>query len=115
MTDSLAQDIAAIARMKALPVLLDTICRSTGMGFAAVGQVTDTRWIAAALRDDIGFGVKPGSELPVETTICNEIRDGREIVVIDDVAADPRFRLHPAPALYGFKSYISVPRSEERV
>jgi signal transduction histidine kinase len=109
VTDSLPQDIAAIARMKAIPVLLDTICRSTGMGFAAVGQVTETRWIAAALRDDIGFGLKPGSELPIETTICNEIREAREIVVIEDVAADPRFRLHLAPALYGFKSYLSVP------
>jgi signal transduction histidine kinase len=118
VTDSLPQDLADIGRMKAIPVLLDTICRSTGMGFAAVVQVvqgvqaapvTETRWIAAALRDDIGFGVKPGDALPIETPIRNEIRDGREIVVIEDVAADPRFRRHPAPALYGFKSYISVP------
>ena len=79
------------------------------MGFSAVARVTENRWIACAVRDGIGFGLKPGGELPVETTICHEIRQDRQGVVIDDVAQDPIFSGHPTPALYGFQSYISLP------
>jgi GAF domain-containing protein len=45
----------------------------------------------------------------VETTICHEIRQSREFVVIDHVAEDETFRGHPTPAMYGFQSYISMP------
>ena len=55
-------------------------CRSTGMGFAAVARVTDDRWIACEVLDAIGFGLTPGGELAVKTTICDEIRDSREAV-----------------------------------
>ncbi|HEX4272722.1 MAG TPA: GAF domain-containing protein [Rhizomicrobium sp.] len=61
------------------------------------------------MRDEIAFGLQPGSELKVETTICDEIRDSGELVVIDHVAQDAQFRHHQTPAIYGFESYISVP------
>jgi light-regulated signal transduction histidine kinase (bacteriophytochrome) len=51
----------------------------------------------------------PGDELKLETTICHEIRQSGTQVVIDDVAADDDFCDHPTPAMYGFRSYISVP------
>ncbi len=102
-------DVAAIASLEVMPTILDVICRTTGMGFAAVARVTEDRWIACSVRDDIAFGLKPGGELAVETTICHDIRQSGKAVVIDDVAADAAFRDHPVPAMYGFKSYISVP------
>ncbi|MGO4816448.1 GAF domain-containing protein, partial [Cupriavidus sp. 2MCAB6] len=43
------------------------------------------------------------------TTICNEIRDHREMVVIDHVDADPVYCRHHTPATYGLQSYISMP------
>lgn len=61
------------------------------------------------MRDDLQFGLGPGAELKVSTTICNEIRASGERVVIDNVATDKRFCGHPTPAMYGFQSYISVP------
>lgn len=79
------------------------------MGFAAVARVTEDRWVACAVRDRIDFGLRPGGELKVETTICDEIRASGEAVVIDHVAEDPAFRGHHTPAVYGFQSYISVP------
>jgi GAF domain-containing protein len=79
------------------------------MGFAAVARVSEDRWVACSVRDAIRFGLQPGGELKVETTICNEIRQNRQWVVIDHVAADQTFCQHPAPALYGFQSYISMP------
>ena len=59
--------------------------------------------------DTIDFGLKPGGELKVETTICDEIRQSREPVVINDVAEDEVWCEHPTPAMYGFRSYISMP------
>ncbi|MEO7169268.1 MAG: GAF domain-containing sensor histidine kinase [Pseudomonadota bacterium] len=102
-------DIAAIRRIDAVPTILDVVCRTTGMGFAAVARVTEERWIACSVRDDIAFGLVPGGELKVETTICNEIRDSREPVIIDHVAEHPDFCNHHTPATYGFQSYISMP------
>src|SRR4051812_45768883 len=102
-------DVAAIARIDAVPTILEAVCRTTGMGFAAVARVTEERWIACAVRDEIAFGLGPGGELKVATTICDEIRDSGEPVVIDHVAEDESFCGHSTPALYGFESYISVP------
>lgn len=109
MTRSFADDLAAIARIDAIPRILKVACDSTGLRFAAVARVTQDRWIACAVRDEIGFGLQAGGELPVETTICDEIRANGEIVVIENVAEDELFCGHPTPKLYGFQSYISVP------
>jgi hypothetical protein len=53
------------------------------MGCAAVARVTQDRWVACAVRDEISFGLAPGGELDVKTTICDEIRDSGQAVVID--------------------------------
>ena len=102
-------DIAAVNSIEAVPSILQAVCHATGMGFAAVARVTEGRWIACAVLDQIDFGLKPGGELAVETTICHEIRQSRQGVVIDHVANDPEFRNHHTPAMYGFQSYISLP------
>jgi GAF domain-containing protein len=102
-------DIDAIGRIAAVPTILDVVRRSTGMGFAAVARVTEGRWIACRVQDGIGFGLTPGGELKIETTICHEIRSHREPVVINNVSEDEAYRAHHTPALYGFQSYISMP------
>ena len=79
------------------------------MGFAAIARVSNEKWVACSVRDEILFGLKTGEELQLETTICNEIRQTQEAVVIDDVAKDKIFCNHPTPRMYGFQSYISVP------
>ena len=85
------------------------VCTTTGMRFATVARVTEDRWVACAVRDEIDFGLKPGGELPLKTTICNEIRNCGRAIVIDHVSEDPHFRTHQTPKMYGFQSYISVP------
>src|ERR1700730_9724245 len=102
-------DINAIGRIEAVPTLLRVICRVTGMGFAAIARVTEGRWICLAVHDEIQFGIGPGDELKVETTICREVRECREPVVIEHVAEDEVYSAHPTPAMYGFQSYISMP------
>ncbi|WP_207460366.1 GAF domain-containing sensor histidine kinase [Azospirillum sp. SYSU D00513] len=107
--DRFSRDLAAIARIDAIPTMLEVVCRTTGMGFAAVARVTEERWIACAVRDEIAFGLQPGGELPVETTICDEIRGSGRYVVIDHVAEDGIFCDHRTPKIYGFQSYLSMP------
>ena len=109
MSDPYQLDVARIQRIDAVPRILDIVCRTTGMGFAAVARVTDARWIACAVRDAIEFGLTPGGELEVSTTLCHEIRQHGEPVVIDHVKDDAVYCGHPTPAKYGFQSYISVP------
>ncbi len=102
-------DLAAVANITAVPKILEVLCRATGMGFSAVARVTDDRWIACAVRDEIGFGLLPGGELDVRTTICEEVREQDRLIAIDHVAKDDIYCNHPTPKQYGFESYISVP------
>lgn len=102
-------DIAKISGISAVPTILDVVSLTTGMGFTAVARVTEDRWITCASRDELAFGLKPGDELKVETTICHEIRQNNEAVIIDNVSEDAAYCSHHTPALYGFQSYISVP------
>jgi signal transduction histidine kinase len=101
-----ASSVAAISRIDAVPALLAACCRITGMGFAAIARVTEDRWIACAVQDDIAFGMKAGDERRIETTLCDAVRDRREAIVIDDIAADGIRRI---PEMHGFRSYISMP------
>lgn len=104
-----ASSVEAVHAIDVVPAILDTICRVTGMGFAAIARVTGERWVACSVKDDIAFGLEPGGELRLETTICHEIRESRQAVIIPDVATDAVYRAHHTPALYGFRSYISFP------
>lgn len=102
-------DLEAINQIPVVSSILEVICRTTGMGFAAIARVTEQRWIACAVLDNIQFGLLPGGELKLETTICHEIRQNQEAVIIDHVAEDENFRNHHTPLMYGFQSYISMP------
>lgn len=102
-------DIDAIARSKAVPTLLETVQLATGMGFTAIARVTTSRWVTCRAVDNISFGLTPGDELDVESTLCHEVRQYDREIVIDDVHDDPNYVNHHCPARYGFRSYISVP------
>jgi len=107
--DELYNDFEAVKQIPIIPTMLDVVCRLTGMGFAAVARVTEDRWVACSVKDEVNFGLAEGGELKIETTICNEIRDSRKEVVIDHVEKDEHFRNHHTPKMYGLQSYISYP------
>jgi GAF domain-containing protein len=109
MTDNLPQVIADLGRDDEIRAMLNRVCDLTGMGFAAVAHVSATRWIACQVEDRVAFGLKPGDELKIKETICDEIRRSGEAVVIDDTDQDPDWWNHPVPVLYGFHSYVSLP------
>ena len=103
------QDITNIQNITIIPTLLSVICQTTGMGFAAIARVTEDRWITCSVQDNVAFGLKPGDELDIRTTICHEIQRDRKAVIIDNVSEDDEFRDHHTPKMYGLQSYISVP------
>jgi K+-sensing histidine kinase KdpD len=109
MAQDFQKDIDAVLRIDAVPTILDVVCSTTGMGFAAVARVTEDRWIACQVLDNVHFGLAAGGELKVETTLCHEIRQHRNVVVIDNVAEDAVYANHHTPEIYGLQSYISVP------
>ncbi|MDM9618753.1 GAF domain-containing sensor histidine kinase [Rhizobium sp. S96] len=109
MAHDFQQDIDAVQKIAAVPTILDVVCRSTGMGFAAVARVTEDRWIACQVLDHIAFGLPAGGELNAETTLCHEVRGHRHAIVIDDVSKDPIYCDHRTPELHDFQSYISMP------
>ena len=73
-------DIASLSASPAVAALLQQLCDLTGMGFAAVARVTEDRWVACHVLDKIEFGLEPGAELKIKTTICDEIRSSGEEV-----------------------------------
>ncbi len=104
-----AADVALVERIGAVPTILRILCDTTGLGFAAVARVTGDSWTACAVLDRIGFGLRPGEQLDVATTLCREVHSSRAPIVIDKASDDSAFCGHPTPKLYGFESYVSVP------
>ena len=102
-------ELAVISEIEATSSLLKLVTRLTGMRFAAIAKVTDSRWVACAVRDEVQFGVEPGQELELEQTICQELRLHRTPVIISEVASDSKYADHPIPKLFGFQSYFSLP------
>lgn len=108
-SEALARDIGAIARINAVPSMLQMICDETGMGFAAVARVTDATWTACAVQDNIGFGLQAGGQLELHTTLCFESRTARAPIIVDQFSQDATYKGHHTPAIYHLESYISVP------
>jgi signal transduction histidine kinase len=79
------------------------------MGFAAVARVTEQRWTACAVQDEVNFGLAAGGDLDLHTTLCFESRAARASIVIDNFHTDPVYHGHHTAQIYKLGSYISVP------
>lgn len=104
-----SSDLQAIGSIDAVPVILSMVKHTTGMRFAAVARVTESKWIACAVDDSIDFGLLPGGELVLESTICHEIRQHHQPVIFGHASQHPLFSTHHTPKTYGLESYISIP------
>jgi signal transduction histidine kinase len=107
--EEIERDVLAVSQIEAVPTLLDVLCETTGMRFAAVARVTDKTWTACAIKDQIDFGLKVGGQLAIESTLCIESKRARTPIVIDHASLDPRYCEHPTPRIYKIESYVSVP------
>ncbi|WP_295958484.1 ATP-binding protein [Rhodoferax sp.] len=107
--EEILHDVALVGRIESVPTILRVLCEITGMGFAAVARVTDGTWTACSVRDEISFGLLPGGQLDVNTTLCKQVRFTRIPVVIEQASANPQYRDHITPRTYAIESYVSVP------
>ena len=92
-------DIAAVQGIAAVPRILEVVCRSTGMGFAAVARVTEQRWIClrGARRDRVRPDARRRarrSKPPSATRSGKAVRLSSSTSVADDMA----FCGHHTPA-----------------
>ena len=109
MIESVLKDVEAVQQIDAVPTILEVVTQSTGLGFVAVVRVTDRRWVACAVRDEISFGILPGGELQLSTTVCRDVAASRMPVAVNDVIRDGTYCNHAAPARHGFRSFVAVP------
>jgi signal transduction histidine kinase len=109
LEENFKQDILNIEKISIIPNLLNVICQTTGMGFAAVARVTEDKWVTCSVQDNLEFGLKPGDELEIKTTLCDDIRKNPIAIIIDNVSEDPEYHDHHTPKTYNLQSYISVP------
>lgn len=107
--EEIARDIAAVNKLQAVPTLLEVLCEITGMRFAAVARVSDRTWTACVVKDDINFGLLPGGQLDLETTLCIESKRSNAPIVIEQASTDPRYCNHRTPQLYKIECYVSLP------
>lgn len=109
MAADLLKRVDEIQAIGAVPKILETVAAMTGLGFVCIAHVTDDAWITCAVLDRLEFGLKPGDELDVTTTLCEEVRDTGRSVIIDHVAESTQYAAHHTPRIYGFQSYFSIP------
>ena len=109
MAVDLLKSVDEIQAIGAVPKILETVAAMTGLGFVCIAHVTDDAWITCAVLDKLEFGLKPGDELDVTTTLCEDVRDTGCAVIIDHVAESTQYVAHHTPRIYGFQSYFSVP------
>jgi signal transduction histidine kinase len=107
--EEIARDVSAVNRLTAVPTLLEVLCETTGMRFAAVARVTESTWTACVVSDDINFGLKSGQQLALETTLCIESKRSNRSIFIEQASTDPRYCNHHTPKIYKIESYVSVP------
>lgn len=105
---SIEMDIATIARIEAVPTILEAVSELTGLGFVCIARVTATTLYFCAVLDKLGFGFKVGDRVDVKTTLCEKVREKQAPIILNSVA-DSDFRDHQAPRIYGFQSYFSIP------
>ena len=109
MAVDLRKSVDEIQAIGAVPKILETVAAMTGLGFVCIAHVTDDAWVTCAVLDKLAFGLKPGDELDVTTTLCEEVRDTARSVIIDHVAESTQYAGHHTPRIYGFQSYFSIP------
>lgn len=109
MTSLTAADVHAVQSISAVPTMLRVVAETTGMRFACIARVDEETWTTCAVYDQLGFGLKPGDTLELATTLCNEVRAGDKLILMDKASEDPVYKTHHTPKMYGFESYISVP------
>jgi hypothetical protein len=64
----LQADVEAVKSIDSVDMALRVLIQATKMRIALIARVTPDSWTACAVRDDAGFGIKPGDQLDLSST-----------------------------------------------
>ena len=102
-------DVAVVKSIGVVAKILEVACRVSGAGFAGIARVTEDRWINCMVLDQVGFGLAPGSDLPLHNTFARDVKQSRATVVVENALSDSHYADNPMATMLGVQSYISVP------
>jgi len=108
-SNDIAQGVAAIGHIHAVPTLLKVLCEITGMRLALVAYVTGKTWTVCAVQDDLDLGIKAADPLALRTNLALECQATRTPIVIEQASTDSRYCNQKGTKLYQIESYVSVP------
>ncbi len=94
--------------LDAVPVLLETVCKLTGMSCANVAKVAAESWMSVATRDMGGFNIPTGVEIPRQT-ICHDSKEQRRTLYVQDAREDATYANNAAMKELGLRSIITAP------
>lgn len=106
--DDIGRQVQLVASVPAISAILQLLRDQTGMRFIGIARVTPERWVMCAVLDEAGFGLAPGDQLDINTTVCRAQIDKSDTISFDDAHVHPVYSQHPGPALYGFRSHMSA-------
>jgi GAF domain-containing protein len=114
MTSLTDEDRAAGAPRDGVAAALALAREQLDMELAVLGAVVDGREVVRAVDGDgESFGLAPGASLPLASTYCQQVLDGRLSGVVADAAADERVRDLELTELARIGAYIGVPLTGE--
>ena len=109
LPEDFARDVAAIARIRAVPALLAYICQATDFGFAAVVRVTEAAWMPCAVDNRIGLDIRVGVALEASGTPCSQSRTLRQPVLFEYASRGDAWRNRRMLVDHALECYISMP------
>ncbi len=90
-------------------LILNEVAKMLGVDAAAVGRTTGDEWIAYAVADRKGFGIKEEMRFPLSEVYCGVVNETKKPLIINDATKSEEFKNHPDLLKYGVVSYLGVP------
>ena len=103
-------DLSEVAQRPSIAGAVEAVKEFLGMDVAFSAEIVEGRQVLQVLRGDgESFGVREGSQLPMEQTYCQRMLDGRLPNIVTDARADPRAAALPITEAADVGSFVSVP------
>ena len=92
---------------------LELVRRELGVDGAVVSEVADGRETVRFAAPGEAFpSFRPGTSVPLEDTLCNQLLEGNIASLVPDVAANEHVRDLSLPRAAGIRAYLGVPLDE---
>jgi GAF domain-containing protein len=102
--------LSQVAQWPSVEAAVDAVLDLLGVEVACATEMTAAEQHLRVLRGDgKSFSVREGWALPLDTTLCQRVLDGRLPSINPDVRADPRAASVPATVAGDLGAFVSVP------